>query len=200
MAGSEKSERKEEEKEEGEEIEEKSEAQKKPLVDKAQKHNLLFVSERKEEEVKEKGIKRNKSPRARQFLGRSGRWLFFLLILMQKWFCVDAAAVRLEPKGEAEVPEIIIVSDAMDGTFVDLDGKSYHDMHEEKHPRELHFAEWFSVEQPTVTLGSCGSRRSRSQVTKEELPKLGRGCVSSWCTSGIRKGGRRELKHCWKQF
>ena len=27
-------------------------------------------------------------------------------------------------KGEAEVPEIIIVSDAVEGTFVDLDGKS----------------------------------------------------------------------------
>ena len=48
-------------------------------------------------------------------LGRSGRWLFLLLILMQNWFCVDAAAGRLEPKGEAEVPEIIIVSDAVEG-------------------------------------------------------------------------------------
>ena len=25
-------------------------------------------------------------------------------------------------------------------------------------------------------------------------------CVSSRCTSGIRKDGRREMKHCWKQF
>ena len=46
----------------------------------------LIVSERKEEEVKEKGKKRNKSPRAEQLLGRSGRWLFLLLILMQNWF------------------------------------------------------------------------------------------------------------------
>ena len=30
---------------------------------------------------------------------------------------------RLEPEGEAEVPEIIIVSDAVKGTKVDLDGK-----------------------------------------------------------------------------
>ena len=43
---------------------------------------------------------------------------------MQNWFCVDAAAGRLEPKGEAEVPEIINVSDAVEGTFVNLDGKS----------------------------------------------------------------------------
>ena len=41
-----------------------------------------------------------------------------LLILMQNWFCVDAAAGRLKLKGEAEVSEIIIVSDAMEGTFV----------------------------------------------------------------------------------
>ena len=66
MAGSGKAERKEVEKEE-EEKEEKSEAQKKPLVDKAQRTSL-FVSERKEEDVKEKGRKRNKSPRAKQFL------------------------------------------------------------------------------------------------------------------------------------
>ena len=31
---------------------------------------------------------------------------------------------RLEPEEEAEVPEIIIVSDAVEGTFVNLDGKS----------------------------------------------------------------------------
>ena len=30
---------------------------------------------------------------------------------------------RLEPEGDAEVPEIIIVSDAVEGTPVDLDGK-----------------------------------------------------------------------------
>ena len=31
---------------------------------------------------------------------------------------------RLEPEGEAEVPEIIILSDEVEGTFVDLDGES----------------------------------------------------------------------------
>ena len=46
----------------------------------------LIVSERKEGDVKEKGRKRNKSPRAKQVLGRSGRWLFLLLILMQIGF------------------------------------------------------------------------------------------------------------------
>ena len=40
------------------------------------------------------------------------------MILMHNWFCVDAAAGRLEPKGEAEVLEVIIVSDAVEGTFV----------------------------------------------------------------------------------
>ena len=30
---------------------------------------------------------------------------------------------ELEPEGEAEVPEIIIVSDAVEGTFMDLDGR-----------------------------------------------------------------------------
>ena len=34
---------------------------------------------------------------------------------------------RLEPEGEAEVPEIIVVSDAVESTFVDLDGESCHE-------------------------------------------------------------------------
>ena len=39
---------------------------------------------------------------------------------------------RLEPEGEAEVPEIIIVSDAVDGIFVDLDVDSRHKQVEAK--------------------------------------------------------------------
>ena len=50
----------------------------------------FFVSERKEEAVQEKGRKKNKSPRTRQVLGKSGRWLFLHLTLMQKWLCFDA--------------------------------------------------------------------------------------------------------------
>ena len=34
---------------------------------------------------------------------------------------------RLQPEGEVEVAEIIIVSDAVEGTFVDLDGESRHE-------------------------------------------------------------------------
>ena len=34
---------------------------------------------------------------------------------------------RLEPEGEAEVPDIIIVSDAVEGTTVDLEGESRHE-------------------------------------------------------------------------
>ena len=37
---------------------------------------------------------------------------------------VEESEWRLEPEGEAEVPEISIVSDAVEGTFVDLDGES----------------------------------------------------------------------------
>ena len=42
---------------------------------------------------------------------------------MQNWLCIDAAARRMEPEGEAEVPKIIVVSDAVRSTEVDLDGK-----------------------------------------------------------------------------
>ena len=43
--------------------------------------------------------------------------------------------MRPEPKGEAEVPEIIIVSDAVEGTFVNLDGKSRREQVEAKLPK-----------------------------------------------------------------
>ena len=123
---------------EEEAIEEKSEAQKKSSVDKAQSttDEIKCVGNEKEEEVKEKGKKRNESPRAKQFLGRSGRWLFFHLILMQNWLCVDAAAERLKPKGEAAVPETIIVPDAVEGTFADLDGKRIREEQKDKNYRE----------------------------------------------------------------
>ena len=39
---------------------------------------------------------------------------------------------RLEPEGEAKVLEIIIVSDAVEGTPVDLDGESRHEHVEAK--------------------------------------------------------------------
>ena len=39
---------------------------------------------------------------------------------------------RLAPEGEAEVPEIIIVSDAVEGTFLDLDGESRREQVEAK--------------------------------------------------------------------
>ena len=42
---------------------------------------------------------------------------------------------RLEPDGKVEVPEIIIVSDAVKGTKVDLDGKGLRVKHMEKIPR-----------------------------------------------------------------
>ena len=39
---------------------------------------------------------------------------------------------RLEPEGKAAVLEIIIVSDAVEGTFVDLDGESRREQVEAK--------------------------------------------------------------------
>ena len=42
---------------------------------------------------------------------------------------------RLEPEGEAEVPEIVIVSDAVEDIPVDLDSESRHEQEEAKHSR-----------------------------------------------------------------
>ena len=54
---------------------------------------------------------------------------------MQNWFCVVAAAGR-QPKEEAEVPDIAIVSDVVEGTFVNLDGKSCQEEQKGKYGRE----------------------------------------------------------------
>ena len=128
-------------------------------------------------------------------MGKSGRWLFLLLLLVQNWLCIDAAAEelqrrtgmlkrmqqqevleevrsreestwRLEPEGETEVLEIIIVSDAVKGTKVDLDGKGHqmkrmkeipqkwrqpkaadrNEMRKEEKRLKLHLAEWIGLE------------------------------------------------------
>ena len=55
---------------------------------------------------------------------------------MQNWLCIDAAAGRLELEGDAEVPKIIVVSDAVRGTKVDFDGKGLQEKHMEKLPRK----------------------------------------------------------------
>ena len=78
---------------------------------------------------------RNKCPRAKQVLRKSGRWLFLLLILMQTWLSIVAAAGRLEPEGDAEVPKITIVSDTVRSTKVDLDGKGLREKQMEKFPK-----------------------------------------------------------------
>ena len=58
------------------------------------------------------------------------------MILVQNWVCIDAAAGRLEPARKAEVPKICIVSDAVRGTEVDLDGRSLQEKQMEKLPRK----------------------------------------------------------------
>ena len=96
-----------------------------------------FVSERK----KNNGRKKQRGEQEYQdetISGKICKMAFPLLILMQNSFSVDAAAGRLEPKGKTEVPEFIIVSDAVEGTFVNLDGKSLQEEQKGKYEREWH--------------------------------------------------------------
>ena len=48
---------------------------------------------------------------------------------------VEKSAWRLEPEGETEVPEIIIVSDAVESFYVYFDGKSHREQAEAKKSR-----------------------------------------------------------------
>ena len=60
---------------------------------------------------------------------------------------MDESEWRLEPECEAEVPEIIIMSDAVEGTFVDLDGESHREHVEAKFSRrgslKVQKGKWF---------------------------------------------------------
>ena len=125
MESSEEAERKEVEKKE----EAKCEAQNKLFGGQSGKEQVstFFVSARKEEDVEEKDRKRSKSRRVKQVLGRSGRWLFLLLILVQNWVCLDAAA------GEAGARR---GSGGGGNHYRVLDGKSLQEEQMGKLPRE----------------------------------------------------------------
>ena len=45
---------------------------------------------------------------------------------------MEKSVWRLGPEGETEVPEIIIVSDTVESTYMDLDGKSHRERAEAK--------------------------------------------------------------------
>ena len=96
-----KSERKRSGRKREKETEEEGEAQKKKLVEKYKgKMVSLFMAGRKEEEKEKEGVKKNRSPRVRQVLRKSGRWLFLLLLLGQNWLCVNAAVEGLQRRAE----------------------------------------------------------------------------------------------------
>ena len=67
---------------------------------------------------------------------------------------------RLQPEGEAEVPEIIIVSDAVEGTFVDLDGESRHEnISLVKDRRQRSFGRWPTKRSRQEYKVSCSRNR-----------------------------------------
>ena len=52
----------------------------------------LFTERIKKKKKEKEGRKRNRRPRARQVLGKAGRWLFLFLLLGQNSICLNAAA------------------------------------------------------------------------------------------------------------
>ena len=76
----------------------------------------------------------------------------------------------LEPEGEAEVPEIIIVSDAVEGTFVDSDGDSRHEQVEAtltRRGREM-LNEGEEIRSPTGKVIRVESEETQDYVREEE--------------------------------
>ena len=88
-----------EEKEEEEGQEEKSEIQKKDLVEKVQRKGSKFFSQRRGKKRKKSRLS-DRRPGTRQVLEKSGRLLFLLVLLVQNWLCVNAAAEGLQKSTE----------------------------------------------------------------------------------------------------
>ena len=63
----------------------------------------VFTMRRKEDEKEKECRKRDGRPKARQTLGKSGRLLFLLLLLVQNWLCVSAAAEGPQKRTEVVV-------------------------------------------------------------------------------------------------
>ena len=72
---------------------------------------------------------------------------------------------RLQPEGEVEVPEIIIVSDAVEGTFVDLDGESRHEnISPVKDRRQRSFGSWPMKRSRQEYKVSCSRNRQQENT------------------------------------
>ena len=84
-------------------------------------HDLWMYKNEKEEAIRLQGVR--KLRKMRKWLGRTGK-------RQERWKM--ASGGWSWRKKEAEVPEIIIVSDAVEGISVDLDGGSRHEQVEAK--------------------------------------------------------------------
>ena len=115
----------------------------------------FFNAKRKEEEVGKKVTKSDRRPRARQILGKSGRWLFLLELVVQSRLCVNAAAEGLQERAdtmerwqqqEVQVPESRWAEE-VPPRWKQPKGE---DRTEKKKKRvkaaEVHLAKWISVE------------------------------------------------------
>ena len=80
-----------------------------------------------------------------------------------------------KPEGEAEVPEIIIVSDAVEGISVDLDGESRHEQVEAKLSRMRREMLDEGEEMSEKKGNSGGIRRNRGVCERRTEYGAGRG-------------------------
>ena len=74
------------------------------MVGEVQRAHHKLENVKNEKSMKEKESKRSeRRPKARQTLGKFGKWLFSLLLLVQNWLCVSAAAEGPKKRTEAMV-------------------------------------------------------------------------------------------------
>ena len=133
--------------------EEKGEVQKEELVEKVQrKDRHIFTAKRQEEEVGKKG----RRPRARQLLGKSGRWLFLLVLLEENWLCVNAAADGVQKRTEMmerwQQQEVQVKerrwAEELPQRWKQPEGEDRTEKKKRGKVAEVHLAEWISVEYP----------------------------------------------------
>ena len=116
------------------------------------KDRHIFTAKRQEEEVGKKG----RRPRARQLLGKSGRWLFLLVLLEENWLCVNAAADGVQKRTEMmerwQQQEVQVKerrwAEELPQRWKQPEGEDRTEKKKRGKVAEVHLAEWISVEYP----------------------------------------------------
>ena len=109
---------------------------------------------------------------------------------------------RLEPEGETEVPETIIVSGAIESTYVDLDGKSHREQADAKNSgreREVQGEEGEEVKGPKRQVNLVESEETQDYVREAKRAEQEDVEGRSFVPSAVSVPQTNDVSVCDKQ-